>query len=222
MKNAIRPETDSSNRRYAAMRYALVGTICLIASGCVTSPLRTGNQRDHVAEAMGYHPSEVAFMHLCFFEEVQEPDSEKRLKGVRGVIAKTDSEICLMDGAIGMVPTRHFLKIPISEIESVSGSPTQVQIRYQDRLIVLVAFNWDDFRPNSAFTNQIYRSLIAANVPHFESSEHYSWSMLSYPRRSDPNGSQQNSPPTNYEASIQTIRGQQAAKDREAELLFGR
>lgn len=84
----------------------------------------------------------------------------------------------------------------------------------------MVVFNWEDFRPNSALTNDIYKTLIAAGVPHFESQDFYSWSMLS------PQGGYYNSdathdnPPTNYEASIGAIMGQERARDREQELLF--
>lgn len=124
--NPIQRRTHSWKPAYTFLAYPLLGAMCLVASGCVTSPLKTEIQQDRLAEAMGYHPSEVDFMRLCFFEEVQDGNVEKALKGVRGVIAKTDSEICLMDGAMSMAPTRHLLKFPISEIESVSGYPGQV------------------------------------------------------------------------------------------------
>jgi len=172
---------------------------------------------------MGYHPSEVELMALCFFEEIQEPRSEKQLKGVRGIVALTDSEVCLMNGAIGIAPTRHLFKFPISEIESVSGFADQVQIRHQDKLYVMSAFNWEDFRANSALTTHIYRSLVAANVPEFETQEHYSWTMLSSRRSPYSNShSHHDNPPTNYENSIGAILSQERARDREIERSLGK
>ena len=222
MKKSIRLKIYSSNSTYTAMHYALIGTICLVVAGCVTAPLKTQQQRDHLAEAIGFQSSEVTLMSQCFFEEVQELDSEKNLRGIRGIVAMTDSEICLMDGAMRMAPTRHFLKIPISEIEGVSGSSGQVQIRYQDRLFVLVVFNWNDFRPNYILTSKIYESLIAANVPQFETRKYYSWSRLSSP--SDPwrINNQQDLPLTNLEASRQVFSSQQAAEDRKIDAIYGR
>lgn len=221
MKSSVKERSIPRGNRYPAPLRLLVASIFLALTGCVTSPLRTELDRYRVAEAMGYHPGEIALMHLCFFEEVEKPDSEGRLKGIRGVVAKTDSEICLMDGAIGLAPRRHFIKIPISEIEGVSGFPGQVQIRHQGRLFALVVYDWEDFRPNEALTNHIYNSLAGSNVPQFESAGHYSWSMLSPQRvRYYNSDSQQDNPPTNYEASIGAIMSQERARDREIEALF--
>ncbi len=220
MKNPTRQKAHYAKHKYSAVYYPLVGAVFLAISGCVTSPLKTDVDRDRVAEAMGYHPSEIDLMHLCFFKEIEEPESEKRLKGVRGVVAKSDTEICLMDGAIGLAPRRHFIKIPLSEIEGVGDTPGQVQIKYQDKLFVLVVYNWEDFRPNSSLTNDLRKRLIAANVPHLETQEHYSWSMLSPKRDRYYSDSRHDNPPTNYEASIGSIMSQERAKEREMELLF--
>ncbi len=217
MKNTLRLKATISLGWTEAVWHVLAGLFCLLLSSCVTSPLKTQSQRDRVAEAMGYSPDEITFMQLCFFEEIQEQGSEKRLKGVRGVIAKTDSEICLMDGAMGLAPTRHFLKIPISEIEGVSGFPGQIQIGYQDRLLVLVVYNWDDFRPNSTLTNDMYKSLIAAKVPHFEAQDHYSWSMLSPRRSSTLSGPTDYFPHNDKVEQIRAFSQEQTARDREFE-----
>ncbi len=214
MRSPNREKTHCFKRVYAVIRYVLAGAACLVFFGCVTSPLKTDVDRDRVAEAMGYHPSEIDFMHLCFFEEIEEPESEKRLKGIRGVVAKTDSEICLMDGAIGLAPRRHFIKIPISEIEGVGDAPGQVQIRYQDKLFVLVVYNWEDFRPNSSLTNDLRKRLIAANVPNFVTQDHYSWSMLYSKRNSTFNGPMNPFPHNDKAEQIRAISQQQTARDR--------
>ncbi len=222
MNNSIRPGIDRPSHAHTGMRFALIG--CLLVAGCVTAPLKTQDQRNNLIESIGYRPSEVALIDYCFFESIHELNSERRTGGIRGIVVMTDSEICLMDGAMGMVPTKHFLRIPISEIEGVNSSADQVQIRYEDETFVLVAFNWSDFRANLGLTNRIYETLIAANVPEFETSEFYSWSRLSSSsRRSQRSGGDSRDyPPTNLESSLQRIMGDQAAKDRETERIFGR
>ncbi len=50
-----------------------------------------------------------------------------------------------------------------------------------DTEIALIAFDWNNFRPNYGTNKKIYDSLIAANVPSFETGDSYTWSML-YPR----------------------------------------
>jgi len=80
-----------------------------------------------------------------------------------------------------------------------------LQIKYQDKVYALVVFDWESFRQNFSLTERVYRALIAANVPEFQTDRHYSWSMLSSSRgfgysSSDSNG---NMPPTNLEASLQ-------------------
>lgn len=222
MKIPVRLKSNSPSRTYPIIRYAIIGTICLAVTGCVTTPLKTQHQRDRLVESIGYQPSEVALINHCFFEEVQELNAGKKIRGIRGIVAMTDSEICLMNGVMGIAPTRRLLKIPISEIEGVSRSSEQVQIRYQDKLFVMVVFNWSDFRLNHSLTNKIYESLIAANVPHFEMRRYYSWSMLSSSIRLGASGNEQDLPPTNYEGSIQSMRSQQAAKDRKMDILYGR
>lgn len=196
----IRIQTNTPTRPLAAKRYALIATISLSIAGCVTAPLKTQQQRERLAEAVGFEPGEIAFMNYCFFEEVQEPDSEKKLKGLRGIVAMTDSELCLIDGVLRKAPKSYFLKIPLSEIEGVNSSYSQIQIKHQGRLFVLFVYNWNDLHPDYNLTNELYGSLIFANVPQFETSNYYSWSRLGSPSNPRPINNQQDLPPTNYEA----------------------
>ena len=194
-----------SNKTYTTKRYLWIGLMGLSVSGCATGPLKTAEQRERIVEAIGFQSSGAALMYNCFFEEVQGLDSEKAIRGVRGIVAMTESEICLMDGAFPMAPTRHFIKIPLSEIEGVHGSSAQVQIKYQDRVYALIVFDWETFHPNYSLTQRVFRALITANVPEFRAERNYSWSMIRSSRGYGYSSSSnvRNMPSTNLEASVQ-------------------
>lgn len=196
---------STSDYSYTIVRFLVIVSICLMVSSCATGPLNTAEKRSRIAESIGFRSNGPPLMYNCFFEEVQGLDSKKKVRGVRGVVAMTDSEFCLMDGAFPTNPRRHFIKIPLSEIEGVHSSSTQVHVKHQDKLYALVAFDWDDFRANYSQTQRVFRALVAANVPVFQTDRYYSWAMLrstgGFGYRSSDN--RLNNPPTNLEDSVQ-------------------
>lgn len=161
--------------------FAIVSVFCLAFAGCATQPLKTIQDRDRLAEAIGFKPNEIVFMNYCFFEEVQEHNSEDRLKGKRGIVAMTDSELCLVDGTLRKTPKDYFLKIPLSQIDGASNLDGLIQLKDQDRLIVLFLYNWNDFVPNNELSQKLYESLIFADVPGFEANDYYSFSRFKSP-----------------------------------------
>jgi len=96
------------------IRYISPVAALLIVSGCAKGPLKTAEQRARIAESIGFQSDSPALMYNCFFEEVQGLDSENKIRGIRGIVAMTDTELCLMDGAFQMAPRRHFIKISLS------------------------------------------------------------------------------------------------------------
>jgi hypothetical protein len=181
--------------------------------GCGTGPLRTAEQRERIVVSKGFQSGGPPLTYNCFFEEVEGLDSEKKIRGALGIVAMTDSEFCLMGGAFPTNPRRHFIKIPLSEIEGVHSSSAQVRIKQQDRVYALVVFDWENFRPNYSQTERVCRSLIEANLLEFQTDSVYSWSMLrsskGFGRSSS--GRDRNNPPTNLEASLQVHQ----SKERE-------
>lgn len=181
MRKCIWHETSSLGQLYQLVSYPLVIAICLYLAGCVTPPLKTKQTRDRLAEAIGFEPDEIAIMNACFFEEVEESDSKGQLKGYRGIVATTKSELCLVDGVPRKAPANYFLKIPLSQIEGVSRSNGLIQIKHQDRQIVLFLYHWNDLIIDYDLTQTFYESLIFANVPGFNTDEHYSFTRFKSP-----------------------------------------
>ncbi len=165
---------------YTFNSYIIVAATVILSS-CVTVPLKTEQNRDRLAEAVGFEPNDIAFMNYCIFEEVQESESPKQLKGHRGIVAMTESELCLVDGVLGKAPKNYFFKIPLSEIEGVGGSNGLIQLKHHSRLIVLYLYKWNDLAADGELSQNLYESLILADVPGFESEEQYSFGQMNSP-----------------------------------------
>lgn len=180
MKRCLRKEVDNIGPSYAFINYVIVAA-SVILSSCVTAPLKTEKSRERLAEAMGFEPNEIDIMGYCFFEEIRDSESEMHLKGHRGIVAMTESELCLVDGKLGKAPKDHYLRIPLSQIKGVSSSNGLIQIKHQDRLIVLFLYHWNDLVADHELSQELYQSLILANVPGFETDEHYSFNRFQAP-----------------------------------------
>ncbi len=181
MKKHNRFGAHKLNIMYLFIRYTIAFAVGLSIASCVTPPLKTEQKRDRLAEAVGFEPDDIAFMNYCIFEEIRESGSGKKLKGHRGIVAVTESELCLVDGVLRKTPKNYFLKIPLSEIVGVSSSNGLMQIKHQDRLIVLFLYHWNDLVADRDLTQELYQSLVLANVPGFETEERYSFTRLQAP-----------------------------------------
>ncbi len=183
--------------------------LSLSLAGCFTAPpLRTQAQREQVGKITGFAPDRIEFMNHCFFEEIAEPESDAIGTGKRGMIAVTDTEICIVEGALQNAPKDYSKKIPLSEIVGVYRSYNQVQIQSRDKLIVFFLYHWNDHATDAKRTNEFYETLILKDVPSFESDREYSLSRFTastnsaYARSSNPYDVGE----TNYDNSLQSIR----------------
>ncbi len=202
-------------------RFIPVLLIGLTVAGCATLPLKNDRHRQRLAESIDSEPSAITFMNYCFFEEIEAPSDENQLTGVRGIVAMTESEICIMDGVLRNAPKNYFLKIPFSDIEGVNNSGKQVLIKYQDRMIALFLYDWADFVSDPELNLELYQSLVFADVPTFETEERYRFSRLRTPDYPSLNPIGEAFPNSESE-SIQSILAREAARDREIERMHGR
>ena len=152
-------------------------------------------------------------MNYCFFEEISEQRNDEPLEGRRGIIAATDTELCLIEGTLNKASGDKVLKIPYSEISGVNYSLNQIQIKRDDQRFVLFLYYWSDQGTDRKRASEFYQLLASKNVPNFEPEALYSLSRFDHPKYPHAGYSQRDLGPTNYDASLQAIQSHENRYD---------
>lgn len=159
---------------YSINRYIGLALISLSPAACVTVPLKTQGHKARLAEAIGVEVEAIRFMNYCYFEEIPEPEySDTHLAGRRGIVAITDNAFYLMDGNLNTGPKDYFYIVSFSDITGASSLDRQIQIKNREMLIVLYVYDWNGLIPDADRTQELYQSLVFADVPGFEAEETY-------------------------------------------------
>ncbi len=168
---------------YSINRYIWLALISLSLAACVTPPLKTQGHKERLAESIGVEVEAIRFMNYYYFEEIPEPEySDTHLAGRRGIVAITDDAFYLMDGNLNTGPKDYFYNVPFSDITGASNLDEQIQIKNRETLIALYVYDWNGLIPDADRTQELYQSLVFADVQGFEAEDTYT---LNHIRPSD-------------------------------------
>lgn len=206
-------DLDSLISKHQTAFSAIALLAMVLASGCASPPLRTESHRQRLGEIAELGDQQIEFMNYCFFEEITDPETEKTLEGRRGIVAATKTEICLVGGGLNNETKDYFLKIPFAEIEGVNGSHSQIQVKVENKSIVLFLYYWSDHGTDRKRTVELHQLLRSKGIPEFVTEELYSLSRFEHPKYPHSGYSQRDLGPTNYDGSLQAIQSHENRYD---------
>ena len=143
--------------------------ISILLGGCASGELSIEQHSKQYAPALGVEESDIQFLSYCNYSVFWEPKNERAI-GEKGILALTDSKLCLVLRNKKSLISKDLISIPIGEIEGISYLNSQVQLRYRGQLMVLEVM--DPFgrrpRPDQQKHLTIFNTLAATGIPVFE------------------------------------------------------
>lgn len=147
--------------------------VALLLSGCITPYLDVQSHDDKVAALFNIDPGEFQFLDYCIFKEnpYRGWDDAEPFKGIVGA---TETDLYLVYGNIHTASSNEIAKIPITEIEGVSNTPKEIQIKHGENLFVVVFYQSLSMKPNPKKSWDLYETMVAMDVPEFDATWSFS------------------------------------------------
>ena len=175
-------------------------SLLICSFGCVTKPLSIGEHGLQLAEPLELELADITFLNYCGYRIIPTTQTES-FSPNPGIIAATNTDLSVATGNLRSAGKKEVIKISMDEIDGFAEIGNQLQIKFDDQLLVLFINSMYPFELDYGREKELVDLLNKNAVPRYEAEFAYNKR-----RRSSHSSEFVDVPQNNYEGAFADSR----------------
>ena len=151
------------------IRFAVIALVTTVAFTACNTATQLTVDTDAVRSAtkLGVKAEDIQFLTYTDFSAVTEPEL-KKIIGENGILALTDSQLCLFVRNSKFFFSKDRLTVPYSDMKGIFFQGDQIQLKYRDLMMILEIRDPKTRSADGFKQEELYQRILAQGIPEFD------------------------------------------------------